>query len=215
MLSFQCHARTFSPEHDLSSPVLEETIKMSLTTICFERMNGTYISLLCSIETWIAILFTTVMIFINVENISLNSSSFKICSFSHNSLSLCTLSSQCWSSSSWPRLTGRWPWRGPSAGVADRPRSRRCLSARPSRQSFLWSERTGSPRKLRASLSQCPWSWLCPESWWRRHVGDDNSQCLNIYLTISCAQPESTMKSMTQGMTPSTLDRTSNINSHN
>ena len=35
------------------------------------------------------------------------------------------------------------------------------------------------------------------------------------YLTISWAHPESTMKSMTQGMTPSTLDRTSNINSHN
>ena len=58
-------------------------------------MNGTYISLLCSIETWIAILFTTVMIFINVENISLNSSSFKICSFSHNSLSPYSLSSPC------------------------------------------------------------------------------------------------------------------------
>ena len=33
------------------------------------------------------------------------------------------------------------------------------------------------------------------------------------YLTISWAHPESTMKSMTQGMTPSTLDRTSNIKS--
>lgn len=111
------------------------------------------------------------MIFINVENIlSLNSSSFKICSFSHNSLSLYTLSSQCWSSSSWPRLTERWPWRDPWAGVADTRRSLRCLSTHPSHQSFLWWERTGSPRMLRAFLSQSPWSWLCPESWWWYHV---------------------------------------------
>ena len=70
----------------VTSPVLEETIKMSLKLwflmVCYVLL---YISLLCSIETLIAsLLFTTVMIFINVENISLNSSSFKICSFSHS-----------------------------------------------------------------------------------------------------------------------------------
>ena len=204
----------------LTSPVLEDTIKMSLKLWflmeCYVICTSVHLSTLFNRNIDCKFIHhSNIMIFINVENIlSLNSSSFKICSFSHNSLSLYTLSSQCWSSSSWPRLTERWPWRDPWAGVADTRRSLRCLSTHPSHQSSLWSERTGSPRMLRAFLSQSPWSWLCPESWWWYHVipGHLMMRVAQSYLTISWAQPESTMKSMTQGMTPSTLDRTSNIN---